>query len=187
MILSGGVDTCAILDAAAAQDITFALAITVVSGEASHDDLYSKYAAHKHGLKHVIVKLTAEELVGSHLPKTIETLQVWDGMTVRNSFVSSAAFQEAQKHGLTDVLVGDAADERFGGYSFTWGKKDDPVGRKEKNDSMCRQWTFATDDLAKSYGLVAHSPYMDQEPMVDWASTKPIDKIALPMLAARLN
>ena len=34
---------------------------------------------------------------------------------------------------------------------------------------MCRNWTFATDDLAASYGLVAHAPYEDQEAMVDWA------------------
>jgi asparagine synthase (glutamine-hydrolysing) len=169
LILSGGVDTCAILEAAASGNVTFALAITVVIGENSPDERYARYAAHQHGLKHSIVRMTPQELVQVHLPRTIKTLQVWDGMTIRNSLVISAAFQEAQTHGLTDVLVGDGADELFGGYSFTWGTKDDPVGWKEKRDSMCREWTFATDDLAESYGLVAHAPYEDQELMVDWA------------------
>jgi asparagine synthetase B (glutamine-hydrolysing) len=171
LILSGGVDTCAILEAATDLGIAFEGAITVVIGDTSPDELYAKYAAHKHGLqpKHVVVKMTPEDLIETHLPRTIKTLAVWDGMTVRNSLVISAAFQEAQKQGLTDVLVGDGADELFGGYSFTWGDANDPVGWKDKRDKMCRKWTFATDDLAESYGLVAHAPYEDQEEMVDWA------------------
>jgi hypothetical protein len=68
----------------------------------------------------------------------------------------------------------------FGGYSFTWGDKNDLAGWKDKRDKMCRSWTFATDDLAASYGLVAHAPYEDQEVMVDWAinETERIDCIA---------
>ena len=171
LILSGGVDTCAILEAATSLGIVFDAAITVVIGETSPDELYSKYAAWKHGLadRHVVVKMSPEDLLDVHLPRTIETLAVWDGMTVRNSLVISAAFREARARGLTDVLVGDGADELFGGYSFTWGHADDPVGWKAKRDEMCRNWTFATDDLAASYGLVAHAPYEDRAAMVDWA------------------
>ncbi|KAL3895332.1 MAG: hypothetical protein SGARI_007483, partial [Bacillariaceae sp.] len=113
LILSGGVDTCAILDAAASKGITFALAITVVIGDKSPDELYAKYAAQKHGLKHSIIRMSPQEMVDVNLPRTIKPLQVWDGMTIRNSLVISAAFEEAQKHGLTDVLVGDGADELF--------------------------------------------------------------------------
>ncbi|VEU35429.1 unnamed protein product [Pseudo-nitzschia multistriata] len=182
LILSGGVDTCAILEAATDLGIVFDAAITVVIGDTSPDELYSKYAAHKHGLteRHHVVKMTPEDLVGVHLPRTIKTLAVWDGMTIRNSLVISAAFQKAEKLGLTDVLVGDGADELFGGYSFTWGDAGDPAGWKDKRDKMCEKWTFATDDLAASFGLVAHAPYEDQEEMVGWAlsETQRIDCIA---------
>mmetsp|Transcript_23056 Transcript_23056/g.54426 ORF Transcript_23056/g.54426 Transcript_23056/m.54426 type:complete len:249 (+) Transcript_23056:107-853(+) len=152
LILSGGVDTCAILEAATSLGIVFDAAITVVIGPTSPDELYAKYAAHKHGLtpRHVVIRMTPEDLVEVHLPRTIKTLQVWDGMTIRNSLVISAAFEKAQELGLTDVLVGDGADELFGGYSFTWGDASNPEAWKDKRDSMCRKWTFATDDLAAS-------------------------------------
>lgn len=171
LILSGGVDTCAILEAAISLGIVFDICITVVIGETSPDDLYSKYAAWKHNLasKHIVVKMTSQDLIDNYLPRTIETCEVWDGMTIRNSLVIAAAFATAQKCGVTDVMVGDGADELFGGYTFTWGQAQDPVGWKAKRDKMCQNWTFATDDLAESYGLVAHAPYEDQECMVDWA------------------
>ena len=171
LILSGGVDTCAILEAASSLGVIFDVAITVVIGETSPDELYSKYAAWKHKLtkRHVVVKMTPKDLVEIYLPKTIEACQVWDGMTIRNSLVISAAFEEAQKQGLTDVLVGDGADELFGGYSFTWGDANKPEEWKAKRDKMCQNWTFATDDLAAAFDLTAHAPYEDQEAMVDWA------------------
>jgi len=174
LILSGGVDTCAILEAATSLGVVFDVAITCIIGDFGPDELYSKYAAWKHNLtkRHIVVKMTPEDLIDVHLPRTIETLKVWNGMTIRNSLVISAAFREARAHGLTDVLVGDGADELFGGYTFTWGDAKDPVGWKAKRDKMCRSWTFATDALAASYGLVAQAPYEDQEEMVDWALTE---------------
>jgi len=182
LILSGGVDTCAILEAAISLGIVFDICITVVIGETSPDELYSQYAAWKHNLasKHIVVKMTSEDLIDTYLPRTIETCQVWDGMTIRNSLVIAAAFETAQKYGVTDVMVGDGADELFGGYTFTWGDAKDPVGWKAKRDKMCQNWTFATDSLAESYGLVAHAPYEDQECMVDWAlaETQRMDCIA---------
>jgi asparagine synthase (glutamine-hydrolysing) len=98
----------------------------------------------------------------------VQTLHCYDGMTVRNSLVVAAALQKASQLGFTDAVVGDAADELFGGYSFMWGNEDDPVLWKEKRDDMCRQWMFATAALAQRHGMTSHSPYMAPA-VVEWA------------------
>ena len=52
-------------------------------------------------------------------------------------------------------------DELFGGYSFTRGSTDDADQWKDKRDMMCAKWTFATEAIARSYGLHISSPYVD--------------------------
>lgn len=184
LLLSGGVDSTAILEAAAEQDIAFALAVTVVviSDDKDNeicnryydapDDLYAHNAAQRHGLKHVVVRLTTAELVEKYTERTIETVQVWGRMDVRNSLVISAAMDEARKHGIEDLLIGDAADEIFGGYPFMFGNPNEHPNRwRDHRDNMVHQWTFVTQKLARSFGLIAHEPFMDRELLVDWALT----------------
>jgi asparagine synthase (glutamine-hydrolysing) len=114
------------------------------------------------------MRVTAEHLVENFLTDCIRALQTFDGMTLRNSLVIAAAFRAAYQLGFHDVWVGDAADELLGGYSFMWGKdEDDPKAWKEKRDSMCQTWTFATKELAQLYGVASHAPFMDPD-LVDW-------------------
>lgn len=170
LILSGGVDTTAILEAAAEIGMTFAACITVVIGDEPPDEKFAMCGAKLHNYTdvHHIVRMTSDDLVETHLPRTIKLLETWGGMTLRNSLVISAAFQEAQRLGMKHVVVGDGADELFGGYSFMWGNEDNVAEWKKKRDSMCRQWTFATPQLAASFGLSAHGPFMGDE-YVEWA------------------
>lgn len=168
LILSGGVDTCAILEASSRLGIKFSGAFTVITGDESPDKGFAMAAAKQHGLDHTIIRLTPKELVDTYLPVCVELLECYDGMTLRNSLVVAAAFKAASEKGFTEAIVGDGADELFGGYSFMWGWPDDPAKWKEKRDSMCRKWTFATSTLGQNYGITPHSPYMEPK-TVEWA------------------
>lgn len=173
IILSGGVDTCAILAAAEQTGVKFGGAITVLTGQDSPDREFAMAAAASAGLKHEIVYVTPADLVSVYLPDCVKALATFDGMTLRNSLVVAAAMRKASELGFKNAVVGDGADELFGGYSFTWGMEDDPTGWKEKRDKLCAKWTFATTQLAEMFGLTSHSPYTEPT-FVEWAVTKTV-------------
>lgn len=168
IILSGGVDTCAIMAASRKIGMTYAGALTVVTGDDSPDLLFSVACAKEHGLEHHIIRLKASELVEQFLPDVIKNLKIYNGMLIRNSLVIAAVFRKAAELGFTDAIVGDGADELFGGYSFMWGCEDDPTEWKEKRDAMCAKWTFSTEELANTYNMRQHSPYTEPR-TVEWA------------------
>lgn len=167
IILSGGVDTCAILAAARKLGIKFGGALTVITGLDSPDRGFAEACAAEHSIPHHVVRLTADELVLKYLPDVVRLLKIYNGMLLRNSLVIAAVFEKAAELGFTDAIVGDGADELFGGYSFMWAHKD-PAEWRRKRDSMCAQWTFSTEELAGRYGVMSHSPYTEPR-TVDWA------------------
>lgn len=166
IILSGGVDTCAILAAAKKVNVTFAAAFTVCC-DGCPDEAFATECAKEHSIPHHILHLTPSELIDTHLPHCVKLLETFDGMTLRNSLVIAAVFQKLAAMGYKDAIVGDGADELMGGYSFTWGHEDNPALWKEKRDKMCQQWTFATKALADSFHITSHGPYMD-DALVKW-------------------
>ena len=168
IILSGGVDTCAILTAAKQVGVTFAGAVTVLTGADAPDAEFAAAAAAAAHLEHHVVTMTPADLLETYLPACVQHLATFDGMTLRNSLVVAAAMRRAAQLGYKSAVVGDGADELFGGYSFTWGMADDVEGWRAKRDKMCGAWTFATPQLAQLHGLESHSPYTEPA-FVEWA------------------
>lgn len=147
----------------------FHTAFTVITGDESPDKNFAQAAAKQHNIEHhVIIRLTPKELIDVYLPICVKILNCYDGMTLRNSLVIAAVFKAVSERGCTHAVVGDGADELFGGYSFMWGSADNPSKWKEKRDSMCQKWTFATPALGEFYGVTPHSPYMEPR-TVEWA------------------
>mmetsp|Transcript_23924 Transcript_23924/g.50413 ORF Transcript_23924/g.50413 Transcript_23924/m.50413 type:complete len:388 (-) Transcript_23924:214-1377(-) len=168
VILSGGVDTCAILSAAKTINMKFAAAFTVVTSEDSPDLGFARACAAEHGIPHHVVTLNADDLIAQFVPDVVRKLQIYNGALIRNSLVIAAVFRKASEMGFKDAIVGDGSDELFGGYSFMWGYEGDPAEWRKKRDGMCAEWTFSTEELASMYGMRQHSPYLEKK-MVDWA------------------
>ena len=68
IILSGGVDTCAILAAAREQGVKFAAALTVLTGMESPDRNFAAAAAEEHSLTHYVIEVTSADLIDTYLP-----------------------------------------------------------------------------------------------------------------------
>ena len=137
----------------------FTCCLTVITGDDSTDLGF---------LEHHIVRLEPRELVERFLPDVVRELKMYNGMLVRNSLVIAAVFKMAAELGFTDAIMGDGADELFGGYSFMWGNEDDPAEWRKKRDSMCAILTFSTKELASMYNMREHSPYTEPA-TVEWA------------------
>ena len=188
ILLSGGVDSCAILAASQSANVGLVAAVTISivdddiqsnNNSTPQDELYAIDAARIHNesssqqptMKHSIIRLSPHQLIKQYTRPTIETLALWGYMEVRNSLIISAALDECHKLGLTDVLVGDNADELFGGsYDVYFHEKyiNDPEGWKEKRDSMA-DLPFVTQKIAAKYKINIHQPFSDQEIFVKWA------------------
>ena len=171
IILSGGVDTAAIMRASADLGVTYACAITVLCGPDAPDRAFAAAVAAEHGLAHHVVEVTPADLIAEYLPSCVESLRTFDGMTLRNALVVAAALRRAAALGMKDAVVGDGADELLGGYSFTWGEDDPPGTWRRKRDEMCATWTFATAALAAARGVSSRAPFTS-DAFARWATAE---------------
>ena len=63
LILSGGVDTCAILAAAKQLGVSFPAAVTVITGDDSPDQGFAVAAAKQHGIPHHLLCICCDPVV----------------------------------------------------------------------------------------------------------------------------
>lgn len=100
MILSGGVDTGAVVCAAAEAGVQVTAAITVLTSEAATDRPYAEAIAKALGIKHYPINISLPELLNRQLPACVRALQTFDGMELRNAIVVSEALHKAAELGF---------------------------------------------------------------------------------------
>lgn len=177
MVLSGGVDTCAVMEALVVAyeekqiGVLPTIAITVYASEEATDIPYAplvvkRFKERGFPLTHHEIRVNAEDLLGDPLTVCVRELGTFDGMQLWNSIVVARALLEAKKLGLKYLLTGDASDELLGGYSFTWASED-PLW-STKRAEMCSEWLFSGPVIARSLGLYSDSPFCE-EVFKDWA------------------
>jgi hypothetical protein len=184
LLLSGGVDSCAILEACslAGAPLTRAVTISIVDDpdQIPEDERYATEAVEAYNerngngnqsLAHTIVRMSPAQLVKDHSSLVIRTLAVWGYMETRNSLVMSAGFAACRELDLSDILLGDNADELLGGsydWYFNQRYEDHPEEWIAKRNASA-DLPFATSHIADAYDLIAHQPFRIP-PLVEWAT-----------------
>mmetsp|Transcript_8876 Transcript_8876/g.11564 ORF Transcript_8876/g.11564 Transcript_8876/m.11564 type:complete len:384 (+) Transcript_8876:89-1240(+) len=185
IVLSGGVDTCAVMAALkqSGENILPTIAFTVYASPNATDRKYAPYLAKQYNLKHVEIDIDASVLLEEPLELCVKELGTFDGMQLRNSAVVACALLKAKEFGVKYLYTGDASDELLGGYSFSWGS-DDPEW-SQKRAEMCSEWMFSAPTLGEACGIQAESPYCN-EIFKNWAlsSTTKDDCVGIRMIQA---
>ncbi|KAJ3392356.1 hypothetical protein HDU84_004320 [Entophlyctis sp. JEL0112] len=170
LILSGGLDTSIIADACS--PFRFAHAITVDAyGAHSSSELndlpHARKVAEANGINLSEIIIPPSEAMkrlmdpsdpASPLRFCIETLQTFDPMELRGGVALAEALRTARNAGFDTVVLGDAADELFAGYSFLAGMSDTQL--KKWIRGLVGNCSFSANPLAAALGMRVVQPYL---------------------------
>ncbi|KAL4431231.1 hypothetical protein ABPG75_006487 [Micractinium tetrahymenae] len=155
VILSGGRDS-SIAACAGRQPLGLRAAFTVLASPGATDRPFAAAVAAAAGLQHRQLDLSLEDVL-QELPTCVRVLQSFDPMTLRNDVAVCAALRAAAAAGFTCAVMGDAADELFGGYNFT--HRLDDAAWQHNRERMARLMRFGSVPLGRHFGLFVASPF----------------------------
>jgi len=166
LLLSGGLDTTILAHVAAGLATPKCYTVIFPYGP-TPDVYYAKNVAKKLRLKWELVKLTAS-LLRDRLGDVIRILRTFDPMEVRNSVAVYHGLAAANSQGFSRVMTGDAADELFAGYSFTFNLKSQEIMRRLRE--LWKIMHFSSQPMAEALGIEASLPYLDSS-VVEFAKS----------------
>ena len=156
--LSGGLDTAIIAHIAARHSNPKCYTVALALAPAP-DIKYARSVARRLGLDWELVELRLEDLP-DRLTDVVRVLKTFDPMEVRNSVAVYHGLLAAKADGFSKVMTGDAADELFAGYSFSFNTE--PAKLMKKLRSLWRVMRFSSEPMASSLGIEASLPYLDR-------------------------
>jgi asparagine synthase (glutamine-hydrolysing) len=166
LLLSGGLDTSIIAHEATkyAKPKCYTVAFTLARAP---DVYYAKSIARKLKLDCEVVELRPEQLHDT-LVDVIRILKTFDPMEIRNSATIYHGLAAASSQGFSKVMTGDAADELFAGYSFTFTLKSTEMMKRLRD--LWKIMRFSSQPMASALGIAASLPYLDPS-VVKFAKT----------------
>jgi len=159
ILLSGGLDTSIL--AVIASKFFSLKSITIAFQNSSAPDVeYAVLMASKLGLKHIIHVFNEDELYDA-IAMVVKTMKSFDPMEIRNSVTIYVGLRVAKKNGVSTIMTGDGSDELLAGYSFFFGLEREKLDLELKK--MWNVMVFSSLPLAKTLGMEAKLPYLDQD------------------------
>ena len=159
ILLSGGLDTSIL--AVIASKFFSLKSITIAFQNSSAPDVeYAVLMASKLGLKHIIHVFNEDELYDA-IAMVVKTMKSFDPMEIRNSVTIYVGLRVAKENGVSTIMTGDGSDELLAGYSFLFGLEREKLDLELKK--MWNVMVFSSLPLAKTLGMEAKLPYLDQD------------------------
>jgi len=163
VFLGGGLDS-AIVQVLCCKYHTNVTAI-IVGKEDSADVVSALRMCREYGMKHSLVLVTEEELLGS-VQDAIRITETFEPNVVRGALLSLKLSQRAAELGLRVVLCGEGSDELFAGYGDFLGMASDvqfEALRRRLFDDLYRTQLLRIDRTGMHYGVEVREPFMDQD------------------------
>ncbi|MBA2268406.1 MAG: asparagine synthase [Nitrosopumilus sp.] len=173
ILLSGGLDSSILLFYMRPRE-----AITVSIDPYSSDYRYSTVVAKHYSKNHHIVIPRMEEIL-ENLEELVRDFKTFDPIFLKNSVVQLLGFKEALRLKVNSIILGDGADELFGGYNFLCKYLKSPEILQSKLDEIAQNMEFVSFKLSKKYYLGITTPFLDDTIVKFSQSLSANDKIAV--------
>ncbi|HML02081.1 MAG TPA: asparagine synthase-related protein [Candidatus Bathyarchaeia archaeon] len=158
ILFSGGLDT-SVLAVIASKFIPLKLITVAFQNSSAPDVEYAVLMASKLGLEHIIHVFDEDELYDA-IAIVVKTMKSFDPMEIRNSVTIYVGLKAAKEIGVSTIMTGDGSDELLAGYSFLFGLEREKLDLELKK--MWNVMAFSSVPLAKTLGMEAKLPYLDQ-------------------------
>lgn len=173
ILFSGGLDTSIIAHILASKGYEPKLVTVGLEGFPATDLKYSGVVARKLGLRHLPYVFGREEFF-DYIGRTVEILETFDHIEIRNSAAILIALDRAKMEGIQGVYTGDGADEVFGGYSFLF--EMDREKQKKKIKQLSTGMKFSAKKLCRNGGMKLSQPFTNPN-VVDFARKLKIEQL----------
>jgi asparagine synthase (glutamine-hydrolysing) len=169
ILLSGGLDSSILLYYMHPRE-----AITISIDPFSSDYLYSHLVAKKYVINHHVV-IPRIDVILENLEELVRDFKTFDPIFLRNSVVQLLGFKEAKRLKVNTIILGDGADELFGGYNFLGKYLRTPEILQSKLNEISHNMEFVSFIFSKKYDLVITTPFLDDS-IIKFSQSLPVDK-----------
>lgn len=173
IFLSGGLDSSIV--AAVTTRLRGSVKTFTAGYEGSPDLRHARVTADYLGTDHTDYRYAREEMLRV-LPRVIYHLESFDWSLVRSAVANYLVARLAREHGVDTILVGEGADELFGGYHYLKDKA--PAKQVRELENLLRAGHNIgfqrVDRMTTAFSLDCTMPFMDQD-LVRFATALPIE------------